>query len=109
MNEQTHRTTNAGAVHSIYANTPPAVILDTNGNPLEVGAMYCCTLVEMDGSDNEYEMHGNLVRYVGAIDGRDVFADADDWNEIDCEFDKLIRQAGPVIDPATKGWGSALN
>ncbi|MFC0698082.1 hypothetical protein [Paraburkholderia humisilvae] len=82
---------------------------DHAGNPLEAGAMYCCTFVELDAQGDEYEIHGNLVRYIGTGHGRLIFADADDWREIDCEFDKLIRQACPIVDPAAHGWGEKLH
>lgn len=90
-------------------HAPVAVIIDHAGNPLEVGAMYCCAFVDVNVQGDELEIHGNLVRYVGADRGRLIFADADDWSEIDCEFDRLIRQACPVIDPAAHGWGEKLH
>ncbi len=87
-----------------------AAITDHAGNALEVGAMYCCTFVDLDAQGDEFEIHGNLVRYIGAADrGQPIFADADDWSEIDCEFDRLIRQTCPVIDPAAHGWGEKLH
>lgn len=77
---------------------------DSEGNALEVGAMYCCTFIELDDDGDEFDAHGQLVRYVGLQCGRATFADADDWEETVCDFDKLIRQAAPVVDPRTQGW-----
>ncbi|HDR9761547.1 hypothetical protein KDX16_15790 [Burkholderia vietnamiensis] len=109
MNELNHvrmvPTETTAPVHA-----PVAVITDHAGNALEVGAMYCCTFLDLDSQGDEFEIHGNLVRYIGAADrGRLIFADADDWIEIDCEFDRLVRQACPVIDPAAHGWGENLH
>ena len=81
-----------------------ASIKDSDGNELEVGAMYCCVTIEQDASGEDYDSYGVLVRYVGIRDGRQTFADADDWEETHCDFDKLARQAASVIDPAIKGW-----
>jgi hypothetical protein len=71
-------------------------ILDTAGNPLEVGAMYACVTIQNDADrgDEEYERFDALVRYAG--DGE--FLDADTLEECDPDFDKLHRQVGPVID-----------
>ena len=46
-----------------------------------------------DGS--EYDRYDNLVRYAGGA--RDVFLDADSLDEVWWEFEKLARQASPVI------------
>ncbi|MGN6661599.1 MAG: hypothetical protein ACTHKN_21650 [Achromobacter mucicolens] len=78
-------------------------IKDSEGNDLEVGAMYCCVFTVPDG-DGERDDYGQLVRYVGVQFGRPTFADADEWDETVCDFDKLVRQAAPIIDPSTKGW-----
>ncbi len=75
-------------------------LLDTDGNPLVIGMMYCC-VTDMD----DYVLHGALVRYCGKDHtGRELFADADTWDECDIYGDGLLAQQDPVIDPATKGW-----
>lgn len=72
------------------------MLKDTDGNPLKIGALYCCR--HYDYNDNPY--FGLLVRYVGEV----IFADADTWEEIDPEYDELVLQNSPAIDPKTKGW-----
>jgi len=80
---------------------------DTQGNPLVVGAMYCCAFdIPADTEEMEY---GALVRYVGTRDNwrgetEHVFADADTWEETVADFDHLVKQDVPAIDPATKGY-----
>ncbi|MBC8737040.1 hypothetical protein F6X40_09485 [Paraburkholderia sp. UCT31] len=70
-------------------------LLDTAGQPLEVGAMYCCVNVRMDADGQEYDRYDNLIRYAGGA--RYVFLDADTLEEVWYDFDKLARQAAPII------------
>lgn len=76
-------------------------MLDTEGKALQVGAMYCC-VTERD----DYTDHGLLVRYCGkdADTGREVFADADTWEERRIEGYGLAPQLCPPVDPKTQGW-----
>lgn len=65
---------------------------DSNGNPLEPGALYCLALDDFDGGVE----YGRLVWF--ASDGH--FYDADDDGEIVLdEFDALVRQIGPSLNP----------
>lgn len=76
-------------------------MLDMDGNPLKLGAMYCDVTIEQGVFD-----YGGLIRYCGKNPdtGRAVFADADTWDEAPIYGDVLVLQLGPVIDPTTKGW-----
>lgn len=74
---------------------------DHTGNELIVGAMYCC--VEEDSCSN-VDYFGGLVRYVGHLEGRYTFADADAWEECRPDFDKLVIQSARIVDPKTQGW-----
>lgn len=81
------------------------VIKDSEGHELEVGAMYCCvTEVPAAKADESYPHYGDLVRYVGVNSGVHTFVDADTWDEAVIDFDKLVRQTAPIVDPRTKGW-----
>lgn len=75
------------------------LIKDCESRDLEIGALYVCGL--NDGPDATY---GELVRYVGIVEGRQTFADADTWEEFRPDFDFLLRQNAQVIDPRTQGW-----
>lgn len=82
-------------------------IKDSDSNELQAGAMYCCAFQRDDG-ENDY---GILVRFIGYqnVCGEDypVFADADNWEDLDeCDYEFLVRQDTPIIDPATAGWGT---
>lgn len=75
---------------------------DLAGNTLEVGAMYCCCIAPV--FDGDHTQYNELVRFVGVIEGRETFADADTWEEATPDFDFLVRQDSPVVDVSTKGW-----
>ncbi len=76
-------------------------LLDTEGKALKVGAMYCCVTKR-----NGYSDYGRLVRYCGkdAELGRELFADADSWQECSIHGEGLVPQLGPTVDPTTQGW-----
>jgi len=65
------------------------------------GGMYCCMILDFDGQPQ----YGDLVRYCGKdASGRELFADADTWEEVSPDYDELVEQLGLPIDPTTKGW-----
>jgi len=71
--------------------------LDSEKNPLEIGAMYCCCEERTDyGAQPEetYTNYGMLVRYAGNGD----FLDADTLEECEADYDFLVRQQAPVIE-----------
>jgi hypothetical protein len=76
-------------------------MLDTEGKALEVGAMYCCV-----SQRNGYTDFGRLVRYCGkdVESGRELFADADTWEECSIYGEGLAPQLCPAVDPTTQGW-----
>lgn len=80
------------------ANEP---MLDTEGKALKVGAMYCCV-----SQRNGYTDFGRLVRYCGkdVESGRELFADADTWEECSIHGEGLAPQLCPAVDPTTQGW-----
>lgn len=57
---------------------------DSKGQPLTIGAMYCCFIEDRDDQ---------LVRYVGG--GR--FVDADTLEDCSPDFDNLVLQATPIL------------
>jgi hypothetical protein len=77
---------------------------DSDGKDLERGAMYCCAETSEDGTTN----YNELVRFIGfqMVMGKNypVFADADTWEGCSPEYESLVRQRAPTIDPASKGW-----
>lgn len=81
-------------------------ILDTEKQPLEVGAMYCCVTEIRQSNGEQYTDFGILVRYCGRDleSGRSLFADADTWDECDIHGDGLQRQQCPVVLPTSQGW-----
>ncbi|VFR81284.1 hypothetical protein ISE1_2733 [plant metagenome] len=71
-----------------------AQLKDTEGQLLEVGAMYCCALHNTGPDAKSIPLDlGQLVRYAG--DGR--FLDADTLDETFPDWDVLVRQVAPVI------------
>ncbi|WP_235582935.1 hypothetical protein, partial [Pseudomonas aeruginosa] len=76
-------------------------MLDTEGKALKVGAMYCCV-----SPRNGYTDFGRLVRYCGkdVESGRELFADADTWEECSIHGEGLAPQLCPAVDPVTQGW-----
>ncbi|MDH4602385.1 hypothetical protein [Pseudomonas syringae] len=77
------------------------LMLDTEGKALKIGAMYCCV-----SQRNGYADYGRLVRYCGkdAESGRELFADADTWEECSIHGEGLAPQLWPAVDPTTQGW-----
>lgn len=71
------------------------ILKDSKGKPLEKGALYCCFADDRDE---------DLVRFLGLENGRPRFADADTWGEVYPDFDYLVKQYAPVIDPADHGY-----
>lgn len=78
-------------------------MLDMDGNPLKLGAMYCDVTIEK-GRFN----YGGLIRYCGKNPdtGLAVFADADTWDEASLYGDELLLQNATIIDPTAQGWPS---
>lgn len=76
-------------------------MLDTEGNALEIGAMYCCV-----SKRNGHTDYGRLVRYCGidVYSRRELFADADTWEECLIHGDGLPPQLDPAVDPTTQSW-----
>ncbi|KVL70314.1 hypothetical protein WJ50_12770 [Burkholderia ubonensis] len=66
--------------------------------------MYVCVFVLEDEHGTPAAHFKDLVRFVGYDVQRAVFADADTWEEVSPDFDELLRQDTPVIDPVTAGW-----
>lgn len=77
-------------------------MLDTDGKPLKLGALYSCIINTRHG----HTEHGRLVRYCGkdVQNGDQLFADADTWNECSISGDGLMSQIAPVVDPTSEGW-----
>lgn len=76
-------------------------MLDTDDNPLTIGALYC--IVTNYGKPTDY---GDLVRFCGYVPESDqpLFADANTWEEHSIDGYGVLLQIAPVIDPTTQGW-----